>query len=103
MTTTNERVNVHVQLSVVDVLALDLMATVKTEIGPATWSRAACVREAIREYVKARKIVGEPGSFQIVTPGEAEEIANADAAYAAAQNTDLFGTSEEDLPLDAPE
>lgn len=67
----SERQNVHVILPSSTVLALDLMAMVKTDIGPAAWSRAACIREAIDEYISRRKISGDDGSYSIRIEDEA--------------------------------
>jgi hypothetical protein len=61
----SKKQNVHVILPAETALALDMMAAVKTDIGPATWSRAACIREAVEEYLATRRVSGDPGSYQI--------------------------------------
>lgn len=47
------------------VLALDLMAMVKTDIGPEVWTRRDCILEAIDEYLATRRVSGGAGHYEI--------------------------------------
>lgn len=48
--------NVHLLLHEETLIALDLIVGFKTGQGPVRWSRSACIREALNEYIKRRPI-----------------------------------------------
>lgn len=63
--------NVHVLLPAETLLALDWIAQFKTDQGPVNWSRSACVREALDEYIKRRPVV-ERGDVFVMTEPDAD-------------------------------
>lgn len=49
--------NVHILIAQETIKAVDLI--VGRKIGPVKWSRSACIREAIDEYIKRREAIDE--------------------------------------------
>ena len=72
----SELQNVHILLPPATLIALDWIAQFKSDQGPVRWSRSACVREALDEYIKNRPVVERDDVFVMAEPGadlEADE------------------------------
>ena len=89
----SELQNVHVLLPAHTLLALDWIAQFKTDQGPVKWSRSACIREALDEYIKRRPVVERGGVFVMVGPG-------ADVEFAEQSLREALKTSPETRPAD---